>query len=1040
MSSASYGLHELSNPQTTDPDALIKADLVAVHGLGGDAFDTWTNPKSGFLWLRDSLPSSLQSLRIFSFGYNANLFVNGASGRSFTFAEDLLAQLNDERVAVALIMAQNCPNKYGNILNLTRHIFFFGTPHQGAQKSAILDFLNNLASSLQLSNSNSATKELRLWSDSLLETLVYFSSIVSKLSFTTFWETKPTKGVQVVHEGSARMNIPSETVVSLDANHVDLCKFHGMEDSNYRKVLRRVTAEITKLQNESNVKEHAESDQKPGRAYFEVPFPQNPKFVPRESISQKLDEKLDRSSESVAVIHGLGGVGKTQVAIAYCYEKRFTYDVFWVNATAGNFASGYERIATAVGLSSSELQNQDNLLCRVQRHLENASRRWLLVLDNADDPNLRELKYRPLRGGFTLFTTRTDEILMKFANPGDGISLESMTPAEAKETFLRLTDHKNPEQDQQKDKLLELLGYLPLAIAQAAAYIYNVSSCAEYLEFFQASEDERIKLLERGIDTPYNTKDVQPAVMSTWNITLSNITRRNTRALKLLGIMSYFDPRNIHRFYLHYKDVSNSEKLELMEALALLKSFSLISQRADSETYDVHPLRFTEDNTQKKFEETLPHVLTIVAFSGKLEIRAQSTYDNVYNLYTEIVELFQSSGRLKAAETYARQALSVATRHQGPDSRDTVEATCLVVATLRIQEKYTESFELAKKTATKSSHLFGDDHLYTIEANLEVVMGLDQHDKVPEAVEFAQNLVRRCKQRFGEEHVYTLRVLRVFARLLSKQGNTLESVGLLREVLDKEKRMLGEGHVMMLSTTMYLSTALEREGSTDESIEMFKDLFHIYKTLRGEEDAYTLVSSYKFSSSLFRRDRSRESVELMNNSIQRCKKILGWESEITQNAITKGCGLWAEHGQTSGAVDLLQDLLRIETGVSGSLLKEGLLYAPQLAEQLAQQGKAEESVKLLSDVIEKAKEVFGDDDENTMWLQQQLSETQHSYGEEDVERSNEGLSGEQHSSHKNETLETEPSTGDGLTFPKSRSTRFKEKFSKTFVRRPRPDT
>ncbi|KAI9791807.1 MAG: hypothetical protein M1833_001331 [Piccolia ochrophora] len=322
------GLHELWNPQKNDPGAVIKADLVAVHGLGGDAFTTWTHPDSHFLWLRDQLPTSLQSLRIFTFGYNANLFVNGARGRSFTFAEDLLSQLHDERAGVghrplffaghslggivikkALIMARMRSKKYEDILHCTRHIFFFGTPHQGANKTAFVNFLNKLVGGLQLDNSTSAVDELSLWSDSLLDTLASFSEIASNLSFTTFWETKPTKGIQIVEEGSARMNLSTETPVSLSANHKEVCKFRSVDDSNYRSVIRRINAELGKLQDARAIREHEGRFRDMNSLYFEVPFPQNPNFVRRDNIFKRLDEKLGGSSDSIVVLHGLGGVG-----------------------------------------------------------------------------------------------------------------------------------------------------------------------------------------------------------------------------------------------------------------------------------------------------------------------------------------------------------------------------------------------------------------------------------------------------------------------------------------------------------------------------------------------------------------------------------------------------------------------------------------------------------------------------------------------------------------------------------------------------------
>jgi hypothetical protein len=97
---------QILNPPAHNADV----DIVAVHGLGGDAFSTWTSSNDHF-WLRDSLPQALKTppadyslgpddsktARVMTFGYNASVLTKASSQRSFTFAEDLLSELKDRR-------------------------------------------------------------------------------------------------------------------------------------------------------------------------------------------------------------------------------------------------------------------------------------------------------------------------------------------------------------------------------------------------------------------------------------------------------------------------------------------------------------------------------------------------------------------------------------------------------------------------------------------------------------------------------------------------------------------------------------------------------------------------------------------------------------------------------------------------------------------------------------------------------------------------------------------------------------------------------
>ena len=71
---------------------------MAVHGLGGDAFTTWTHPKSKAFWLKDFLPQQIPDARIMTFGYNAAAAFGQSTAEIIDHAKSLLASLVDMRV------------------------------------------------------------------------------------------------------------------------------------------------------------------------------------------------------------------------------------------------------------------------------------------------------------------------------------------------------------------------------------------------------------------------------------------------------------------------------------------------------------------------------------------------------------------------------------------------------------------------------------------------------------------------------------------------------------------------------------------------------------------------------------------------------------------------------------------------------------------------------------------------------------------------------------------------------------------------------
>ena len=88
-------------------------DIVALHGITGDAFDTWTAPND-VLWLRDFLPQDLPGARVFSYGYDASVFFTRAAGDIDSFARTLLESIKQRRsgeVSPAWILGVTSPTK-----------------------------------------------------------------------------------------------------------------------------------------------------------------------------------------------------------------------------------------------------------------------------------------------------------------------------------------------------------------------------------------------------------------------------------------------------------------------------------------------------------------------------------------------------------------------------------------------------------------------------------------------------------------------------------------------------------------------------------------------------------------------------------------------------------------------------------------------------------------------------------------------------------------------------------------------------------------
>jgi hypothetical protein len=173
-----------------------------------------------------------------------------------------------------------------------------------------------------------------------------------------------------------------------------------------------------------------------------LPFRKNRQFVGRATILEALEKKLlIEQSETVALV-GLGGIGKTQVALKFAYSVKANkqeYSIFWVAALSeASFEKAYAELARKLGIKKSK--EDEDVKDLVYYHLcSEKAGKWLLIVDNADDmeivigSNRKHGIYRYLpksESGRVVFTTRSREVAVAVAG-SDIIDLREMTQEEA---------------------------------------------------------------------------------------------------------------------------------------------------------------------------------------------------------------------------------------------------------------------------------------------------------------------------------------------------------------------------------------------------------------------------------------------------------------------------------------------------------------------------------------------------------------------------------------------------------------------------------
>jgi tetratricopeptide (TPR) repeat protein len=312
---------------------------------------------------------------------------------------------------------------------------------------------------------------------------------------------------------------------------------------------------------------------------WNVPFLRNPNFTGRDEELAALRRTLT-SGQPAAVtqaITGLGGVGKTQLAVEYAYRHAADYDViWWIRAdNATTLESDFAALAAEVHLPEARLADQTQITAALKRWLRERGR-WLLVFDNAH----RREDIRPYlvqAGGHTIITSRE----ASWGSTATTVPVKGLLPDNAVGFLLMRTDR---EEAGAAPNLAKELGYLPLALEQAAAYIAETGmSFQSYLRLFR---EKRSAVFERPEAKP---DDYPLTVATTWTVAVEPLERESPAAVALLRLCAFLAPEKIPLDVIRHAPEYLPEPLAsvaaeefgLREAVARLHSYSLVEAADD---------------------------------------------------------------------------------------------------------------------------------------------------------------------------------------------------------------------------------------------------------------------------------------------------------------------------------------------------------------------------------------------------------------------------------------------------------------------------
>lgn len=654
--------------------------------------------------------------------------------------------------------------------------------------------------------------------------------------------------------------------------------------------------------------------------HFLVPLVENRYFTGREEQLAALVAGLDSQGRAAVTqpqaLSGLGGVGKTQLALAYAFRERHRYHaVLWVRADSeDNLRSGFTELAEQLGLpKAEEPQSLDDTVAQVRNWLEKAER-TLLICDGADSPELLR-RYLPRRGrGHVLITSRAHDFqTLGIVQP---IELVELHLSEAVEFLLRRTARvaAGPGERAAAEALAQELGRLPLALEQAAAYV--VAKAVALEEYLVSYRKHRLRLLNRSQPL---MGDYPETVAKTWDLNFQEV-RRYPPAVALLRFASFlasdaipiellldgathFDPKLARAT----KEVKRDPVL-IGELLEPLLRYSLIRRDRDENTISIHRMvqEVVKDSLQvdsrREYARRVVQALSEI-FPDPVRVEEWPRCERVFRhalVGTQLCEEHRIEGE-GPAHLHNQLALYLDHRRQNAESER------LFRRAIALREKLEGSANPSRQNrASLSLNL----------CNLASL--LKDAGKTTEAKEKIDQAIRLLEEKEGTDCPFLAFPLLARAHLLHHAGQLLDAEPVLERAWElanshpQTRLMCGSGIATALAVH---AMDLERH---DVAEKRFAVALALCKELHGPDSPQLAHAQIHHGRLRKEKGEYKDAERVQREALSTTEKLFGREHPRYALAAGSLARALIERGSYAESLELLAEVRVIWTDLSGS--------------------------------------------------------------------------------------------------------------------------
>jgi hypothetical protein len=609
----------------------------------------------------------------------------------------------------------------------------------------------------------------------------------------------------------------------------------------------------------------------------------------REDLLADLDARLTSGGgPQIVALHGLGGAGKTSVALAYAHRHLAEVDVAWQFAADDPtvLAAGFAELAAQLG--AGDVIDGRDPVASVHGVLAVVPGGWLMIFDNAPDQTSVQAFLPPAGAGQVLITSQNP-------NWPHGQALEVPPLSAETATDFLVTRTGDPDRRAAED-LAGALDGLPLALEQAAAYtLATGGTLAGYLSLFR---QRRAEMLSRGEPTGY-----PGTVATTWSLAFTRLEQSAPEAIGLLRLLAFCAPDAIplHLLLRPRPGLTDElipqvaavlvplleDELAANDAIAALRQYSLVRPVGDG-AVSVHRL-----------------VQAVTADQMPEELAAQ------WRQATAAVIEAAIPTNPSQPETWPECALLL------PHAQAALTAGSLGMLHIANYVGHSGSYAAARDLYQKALEALGPGHPYSLTALGTLADWAGQAGDAAPARDQWAGLLRLYERFLGPEHPDTLHARLNLAAWTGDAGDPVGARDQFAALLPVMKRTLGAEHEYTLSTRNNLARWTGEAGDAVGARNQVAALLPVLKRTLGPEHPGTLAARGNLAAWTGQADDAAGARDQLAALLPIRERVLGPEHPDTLTTRNNLAYWTGKAGDAAGARDQFAALLRMREHVLG---------------------------------------------------------------------------------------------------------------------------